>query len=180
MLAQVMDQEGWDSFCIFADVLELSLDPRFQTPGQRLGEGITEEDTIELRSILKTAFAQKTMGQWVDFLYTQPEIIWERVRGWQEVLEDDQNFANGYLTKISVPGAGETLTVGNSIALSETPGSEKGNPPELGDANEGVLSGLGFSDTEIKDIESHATKTREEMLRELLKSAALAAKPLKP
>ena len=151
-----------------------------QTPGQRLGEGISEEDTVELRGILKTAFAQKTMEQWVDFLYTQPEIIWERVRGWQEVLEDDQNFANGYLTKISVPGAGATLTVGNSIALSETPGSEKGNPPELGEANESVLSGLGFSDTEIVDIESHATKTREEMLRELLKSAALAAKPLKP
>ena len=180
MLAQVMDQEGWDSLCIFADALELSLDPRFQTPGQRLGEGITEEDTIELRGILVTAFAQKTMAQWVDFLYTQPEIIWERVRDWQEVLKDNQNFANGYLTKINVPGAGETLTVGNLIALSETPGSEKGDPPELGEANEDVLSGLGFSDTEIKNIESHATKTRESVLRELRASADLATKYQKP
>jgi crotonobetainyl-CoA:carnitine CoA-transferase CaiB-like acyl-CoA transferase len=169
MLAQVMDQEGWDSLCIFADALELSLDPRFQNPGQRLGEGITEEDTVELRSILATAFAQKPMKQWVDFLYTQPEIIWERVRDWQEVLEDDQNFANGYLTNIKVPGAGETLTVGNLIALSETPGSEKGNPPELGEANEGVLSELGFSNTEIEDIQSHATKMREEALKGFLK-----------
>ena len=180
MLAQVMDQEGWDSLCIFADALELSLDPRFQTPGQRLGEGITEEDTIELRGILVTAFAQKTMAQWVDFLYTQPEIIWERVRDWQEVLKDNQNFANGYLTKINVPGAGETLTVGNLIALSETPGSEKGDPPELGEANEDVLSGLGFSDTEIKNIESHATKTRESVLTELRASADLATKYQKP
>ena len=169
MLAQVMDQEGWDSLCIFADALELSLDPRFQNPGQRLGEGITEEDAVELRSILAKAFAQKPMKQWVDFLYTQPEIIWERVRDWQEVLEDDQNFANGYLTNIKVPGAGETLTVGNLIALSETPGSEKGNPPELGEANEGVLSELGFSNTEIEDIQSHATKMREEALKGFLK-----------
>jgi crotonobetainyl-CoA:carnitine CoA-transferase CaiB-like acyl-CoA transferase len=168
MLAQVMDQEGWDSLCIFADALELSLDPRFQNPGQRLGEGITEEDAVELRSILAKAFAQKPMKQWVDFLYTQPEIIWERVRDWQEVLEDDQNFANGYLTNIKVPGAGETLTVGNLIALSETPGSEKGNPPELGEANEEFLSELGFSNTEIEDIQSHATKRREEALKGLL------------
>jgi crotonobetainyl-CoA:carnitine CoA-transferase CaiB-like acyl-CoA transferase len=175
MLAQVMDQEGWDSLCIFADALELSLDPRFQTPGQRLGEGITEEDTVELRSILVTAFAQKTMEQWVDFLYTQPEIIWERVRDWQEVLEDDQNIANGYLTKVKVPGANETLTVGNLIKLSETPGSEKGSPPELGEANVGVLSGLGFSDTEIEKIETHATKTREEVFIQLRASADLAA-----
>ena len=61
MLAQVMDQEGWDSLCIFADALELSLDSRFQTPGQRLGEGITEEDSVELRSILAKAFAQKQL-----------------------------------------------------------------------------------------------------------------------
>ena len=42
------------------------------------------------------------------------------------------------------------------------------SPPELGEANEGVLSELGFSNTEIEDIQSHATKTREEALKGLL------------
>ena len=37
MLAQVMDQEGWDSFCIFADVLELSLGPKIPDPGPAPG-----------------------------------------------------------------------------------------------------------------------------------------------
>lgn len=171
MLAQVMDQEGWDSLCIFADVLELSLDPRFQTPGRRLGEGITEQDSVELRQVLKAAFASKTMSEWVDFLYTQPEIIWERVRNWQEVLEDEQNLANGYLTTVEVPGNDKTLTVGNVVALSETPGSEKGNPPLLGEANEEILSKLGLSDTEREEIEIHATRSREETLKELLKLA---------
>ena len=49
MLAQVMDAEAWDALAIFADAFELSLDPRFQTPGQRLGEGLTEASTAELR-----------------------------------------------------------------------------------------------------------------------------------
>jgi crotonobetainyl-CoA:carnitine CoA-transferase CaiB-like acyl-CoA transferase len=175
MLAQVMDQEGWDSLCIFADVLELSLDPRFQTPGRRLGEGITEEDSVELRSILRGAFANKTTNEWVDFLYTQPEVIWERVRTWQEVLEDEQNLANGYLTKVQVPGADETLTVGNVISLSETPGKEKGDPPVLGEANEEILAGLGISDGQRKEIEAHASNVREEILKELLAAAELAA-----
>jgi crotonobetainyl-CoA:carnitine CoA-transferase CaiB-like acyl-CoA transferase len=167
MLAQVMDQEGWDSLCIFADVLELSLDPRFQTPGRRLGEGITEEDSVELRSILKAAFARKSTQAWEDFLYTQPEIIWERVRNWQEVLVDEQNLANGYLTRVQVPGAGETLTVGNVVALSETPGREKGSPPLLGEANEEILGGLGIGEAERAEIEAHATNVREETLKEL-------------
>ncbi len=169
MLAQVMDQEGWDSLCIFADVLELSLDPRFQTPGGRLGEGITEKDSVELRKTLKAAFAGKPLSEWVDFLYTQPEIIWERVRDWQEVLVDEQNLANGYLTTVQVPGAAETLTVGNLVALSETPGSEKGNPPPLGEANEEILAKLGISGTERQTIETHATKIREETFQALLK-----------
>ena len=175
MLAQVMDQQGWDSLCIFADILELSLDPRFQTSGQRMGEGISEEDSVEVRRVLKGAFALKTTRQWVDFLYTQPEIIWERVRDWHEVLEDEQNLANDYLTSVQVPGSGETRTVGNLIRLSETPGSEKGDPPALGEANEEILTQLGIGETERREIETHATRVREETLKELRAFAELAA-----
>ncbi|MGI9326560.1 MAG: CaiB/BaiF CoA transferase family protein [Pseudomonadales bacterium] len=174
MLAQIMDQEAWDAFCIFADALELSLDPKFQTPGQRLGEGISEEDAKEARQILTAAFASKTTKDWIDFLYTQPEIIWERVRGWQEVLEDEQNLANEYLTTVEVAGLGQVQTVGNLIALSETPGSVKGNPPQLGEANAEVLGKLGFSSTELSDIETAATEVREETITALLAIAEAA------
>lgn len=168
MLAQVMDQEGWDALCIFADALELSLDARFQTPGQRLGEGISEEDSKEVRQKLKTAFASKTTKDWVEFLYTQPEIIWERVRDWHDVLSDEQNFANDYLTTVEVPGLGEVQTVGNLVALSATPGSVKGNPPQLGEANTDVLGKLGFTDLELSEIEATADKIREETIAALL------------
>jgi CoA:oxalate CoA-transferase len=175
MLAQVMDQEGWDSFCIFAGTLELSLDARFQTPGQRIGEGISEEDSVELRAVLKSAFAAKTTREWEDFLNTQPAVIWERVRAWPEVLEDEQVLANDYLTTVQVPGAEETRTVGNLIKLSETPGSEKGNPPALGEANEQILRKLGISDADRMEIESHNTSLREEIIGELQAFADLAA-----
>ncbi len=175
MLAQVMDQEGWDSFCIFADALELSLDARFQTPGRRIGEGITEEDSVELRGILKAAIAAKTTREWVDFLETQPKIIWERVRAWSEVFDDEQVLANEYLTRVEVPGYRETHTVGNLVALSETPGSVKGSPPILGEANEEVLGKLGIGETDRREIESHTTTIREDMLADLQAFADLAA-----
>lgn len=171
MLAQVMAQEAWDAFCIFGDVLEMSLDPRFQTPGQKLGEGITEQDAIEARQLLTTAFAQKTTESWTDFLYTQPEIIWERVRGWPDVLADEQNHANGYLTEVEVAGVGQVQTVGNLVKLSETPGSVKGNPPLLGEGNADVLGKLGFSSTELNEIEAAATEVREETLSALRAAA---------
>ncbi|MBT7369151.1 MAG: CoA transferase [Gammaproteobacteria bacterium] len=174
MLAQVMEQEAWDSFCIFAETWDLAIDPRFQTPGQRLGEGISEEDSVEIRSILKVAFATKTTQEWVEFFYTQPEIIWERLRSWNEVLEDEQSIANDYITTVNVNGAGNVRTVGNLVTMSETPGSVKGDPPELGEANEELLSPLGFSETELSEIESTATRVREETLAELMAYAETA------
>ncbi len=167
MIAQVMDQEAWDAFCIFADALELSLDPNFQTPGQRLGEGISEADAAAARKVLAAAFASKPTQAWVDFLYTQPEIIWERVRGWNEVFEDEQNLANGYVATVDVSGLGAVQTVGNLVALSETPGSVKGGPPTLGEGNAEVLGKLGFSSAELSAIENTATRVREDTIAAL-------------
>lgn len=168
MLAQTMDNEAWDAFCIFAGEFELAIDPRLQTPGQRLGEGHTHEDSVEIREVLTRAFARKTTGEWAEFLSTQPEIIWERVRSWRDVLEDEQNLANDYLTEVTLPGFGKTKTVGTLVQLSDTPGTPKGDPPELGEGNDDILSRLGIDEQERKAIESHATIAREEAFALLL------------
>ena len=171
VITQTMDNEAWDMFCIFAEALELALDPRFQTPGKRLGEGLSEDDSAEVRETLKVAFARKTTSEWEEFLYSQPEIIWERARSWPEVLEDPQNLENDYFTDVDIPGVGESRTVGTLVKLSETPGSPKGNPPVLGEGNERVLSELGLSADVRSIIENHATKVREETLAEIAKLA---------
>ncbi len=176
LFALAMDLEAWDSLCIFAEAFDLSIDPRFQTPGQRLGEGLTEEDSVEVRQRLTSIFESKTTKEWQEFLYTQPEIIWERVRNWSEVLDDEQNIANNYVTSVEVAGLGATRTVGNLVTLSETAGSTKGNAPELGEANSEILGSLGFSSNECLAIETHATKVREEYITALLEAVAAVSK----
>ncbi len=105
-----------------------------------------------------------------------PEIVWERARAWHEVLEDEQCIANNYLTTVQIPGLGTKKTVGNLVRLSETPGSVKGDPPELGEANNEVLGELGFSADECQSIENHATRVREEFITELMATAAEATR----
>ena len=162
LLAHTMEQDNWDAFCIFADLPELAFDPRLQTPGQRLGEGLTEADSEEFRAKLTHAFAQKTAQEWDDFLRTQPEIIWERVRDWHEVLEDEQSLVNNYITSVDVPGLGSRKTVGNLVHLSETPGSVKGDPPALGEANAELLGAAGLSEEQIDTLSRQAARVREE------------------
>ena len=171
ILAQVLEQEAWDALCIFMEAWDLAIDPRFQTQGQRLGEGISDEDTAEVRQLFEAAFMGKTVAEWKEFLNAQPEIVWETLHSWQDVLEDEQNIANDYLTTVNVPGVGETKTVGNLIALSETPGSVKGNPPELGEANTELLGELGFNDAELTEIERVTTQQQEETRATLLAMA---------
>ena len=168
MIAQTMDHEAWDAFCIFSEAFDLAIDPRFQTPGQRLGEGLTEEDSIQVRARLTEIFAAKTTQEWEDFLYTQPEIIWERARDWSEVLEDEQCVVNEYVTEVEVPGLGKRKTVGNLVTLSDTPGSAKGDPPALGEANTDVLGRLGMSQEECATIERHATQVREDTIAQII------------
>ncbi len=162
LLAASMTLESWDAFCVFADVPELVFHPKLQTPGGRLGEGLTDEESEEIREKLTTAFCKKTAMDWDDFLRTQPEIIWERVRDHREVFEDEQSLINGYFTKVNIPGLGERATVGNLVKLSETPGIEKGDPPVLGEANTDVLSSVGIDEKEIQEINSAVEAAREE------------------
>jgi crotonobetainyl-CoA:carnitine CoA-transferase CaiB-like acyl-CoA transferase len=161
MLAQTMAEGAWDAFCAFADVPELALDPRWASPGKRLGEGATDEDSSEVRDVLAGAFARKTAAEWEAFLRTQPEIIWERVRRWHEVFEDPQIEANGYVAAVDVPGVGPTRLVGNLVTLGATPGSVKGGPPLLGEGNAEVLARAGLASDEIREIEARATAVRE-------------------
>ena len=162
LLAASMTLESWDAFCVFADVPELVFHPKLQTPGGRLGEGLTDEESEEIREKLTTAFCKKTAMEWDDFLRTQPEIIWERVRDHREVFEDEQSLINGYFTKVNIPGLGERATVGNLVKLSETPGIEKGDPPVLGEANTDVLSSVGIDEKEVQEINSAVEAAREE------------------
>ena len=162
LLAASMTLESWDAFCVFADVPELVFHPKLQTPGGRLGEGLTDEESEEIREKLTTAFCKKTAMEWDDFLRTQPEIIWERVRDHREVFEDEQSLINGYFTRVNIPGLGERATVGNLVKLSETPGIEKGDPPVLGEANTDVLSSVGIDEKEIQKINSAVEAAREE------------------
>jgi len=177
MLAQTMDAEAWDAFCIFAELPELAFDPRWQTPGQRLGEGVSDADSLEIRAKLADAFAARTAEEWDAFLRTQPEIIFERVRDWHEVLEDEQNLANDYIIAVDVPHVGQVRTVGNLVTLSETPGSVKGGPPLLGEGNAELLSRAGLTLAEVETVTQQAVQAREAAFAALLGAAATAGGP---
>jgi hypothetical protein len=53
---------------------------------KRIGATGSTEGLADIRSAMKEAFRSRSTDDWVTFLYEQPEIIWERIPGHEEVL----------------------------------------------------------------------------------------------
>lgn len=170
LFAVAMSDESWFAFCDFAGLPDLAADPHWSNGGKRIGYAGDPGNVEVSRARMAEAFAKKTTAQWSAFLATQPEIIYERVRDYMDVLTDPQNAANGYIVDMDLPVIGPSKVVGNLIGLSATPGSVKGPPPALGEATAEVMGRLGFANAEIDSVVAQANAQRE-----LLRAAAAEA-----
>jgi crotonobetainyl-CoA:carnitine CoA-transferase CaiB-like acyl-CoA transferase len=160
-----MTNESWDAFCVFAELPELAIDPHWDQPAKRLGLGAETKATDELRELLCGAFRTKPASDWVAFLRSEPEIIYERVHSHAEVLRDPQALANDYLVEVDLVGVGPARLVGPLIHFSQTPVEAKGPPPSLGEHNDEILGSLGYSDEERNAIYAASAAAALEALK---------------
>jgi crotonobetainyl-CoA:carnitine CoA-transferase CaiB-like acyl-CoA transferase len=159
-----MTEPAWQSFCSFAGDPGLGTDERWNSLDKRTGGTGDPDGRIanELRPLIGRAFAGRTLDEWVSFLEREPDIVWERVREYADVLTDPQAEANGYIVEMDLPALGRRRVVGNPVRLSETPGRAKGPPPELGQHTEPVLRELGYAGAELAEILDYARRARQE------------------
>ena len=146
-----MSDESWDDFWVFAGEPDAVLDPRWSNVAKRIGARGSMDGVAEIRDRMRRAFASKTTAEWAGFLATEPEIIWERVQDYDDLLGDPQVAANGYLTGVDVPGFGTAQVVTNVVHLGDTPGAGvRRGAPLLGEHTAEVMRELAFTDDEIE------------------------------
>ncbi len=174
LFAVAMSDESWFAFCDFAGLPDLAADPHWSDGGKRIGYAGDPENVESSRTRMREAFAKKTTAEWSAFLATQPEIIYERVRDYAEVLADPQNAANDYIVDMHLPAIGPSKVVGNLLHFSATPGSVKGPPPALGEATAEVMRRLGFTPSDVDAVVERADAQRALALAAV--AAASAAK----
>ncbi len=171
MFVHARSDESWAEFWIFMDKPEVVMMEAWDTAGKRIGLAGSDDQLDEIRALLRESIGSKTMAEMEEFLSGQPEIVWERVRGYEDVLTDPQNMANGYLVDIDVPSVGTVKTIGPLVHMSDTPPLEQRLPPGLAADTADVMGELGFTDEEATSVVDHAAAVREELLANMFGSS---------
>src|SRR6185503_9024642 len=107
----------------------------------------------ELLALLDDLFATGTRNDWVAKL-RGADIVSAPINTMLEASNDPDVVANGYVTQVDHPKHKRKLKVhGTPWQFSETP-AKPGVAPELGEHNEAVLGGLGYSASEIAELKA--------------------------
>jgi crotonobetainyl-CoA:carnitine CoA-transferase CaiB-like acyl-CoA transferase len=132
----------WPELCEHIGRPDLVADERF-------ADGLARfNNHVELITVLDEAFASRTLDEWRVALQTMKG-VWAPVQRPDELVEDPQVVANGYLSRVSNNGTDYDL-VANPVQLDETP--EVLSPaPEHGQHTEEILLELGLDWEEIAE-----------------------------
>ena len=138
MLANFQADRYWESFAHALGLDNLVDDPRFRDTAAR------GENRTKLISILDETFARKSYREWESALREQGDFIFAPVQHREELEDDPQVIANGYIASVDHPVLGPVKLADHPVRYSETPHSIRSVAPELGQHTEEVLLELGY------------------------------------
>jgi crotonobetainyl-CoA:carnitine CoA-transferase CaiB-like acyl-CoA transferase len=114
---------------------------------------IKSDQNRQRRAALQKIFLTKTRDEWLSIL--RPRFFVQPIADYLEIAEDEQPWANGYLTNMPDPRDPEAPflpTVGPPVRLSRTPPSVRSAAPEFGQHTEEVLQEAGFDWDQINEL----------------------------
>jgi crotonobetainyl-CoA:carnitine CoA-transferase CaiB-like acyl-CoA transferase len=147
-LGMLQPDRYWRDLCDALGRPELGGDARFADLRARAQNA--EACVAELDAI----FATRPRDEWSAILRAhRGDFIFTRVNAVDDLPDDPQVRANGYVVEFDHPTFGPTPMLGVPVRLSETPGSVRAPAPEFGQHSETILNELlGYDWEEITEL----------------------------
>ena len=143
-LSMLQPDRYWERFCAVLEIPEAAADARFKSMLDRM------MNAGECIALLDQVFARRPRAEWLRRLAEGGDFIYSIINAVDDLPDDPQMRANGYVTAFEHPAFGPTQVVGLPVRLSDTPGSIRLPAPEFGQHTEAILTEvLGYSWEEI-------------------------------
>jgi crotonobetainyl-CoA:carnitine CoA-transferase CaiB-like acyl-CoA transferase len=136
----------WTRFCEVLGIADTVMnDPRFATNSDRLAH------RGELIALVQDILAGREADYWLEAL-REAQIPSGPINAVPETLTHPQLLERGFIVEQEHPLAGLVKSLANPIHFSETPASYRSAAPALGEHNQVILQGLGYTSQKIKEF----------------------------
>lgn len=132
-----------NSLTVLGELLEMPKLAEYDTPEF----AYTNRD--EVKPLIESKIQTNTTEHWLG-LFSTKDLWCAKVQNFDDLMTDPQVAHNELIQTIEHHKAGTVKVIGIPIKFSETPGAIRLNPPKVGEHNEEVLSGLGYSPQDIE------------------------------
>jgi crotonobetainyl-CoA:carnitine CoA-transferase CaiB-like acyl-CoA transferase len=143
-LILLQSDKHWDDFAKRLGKPELASDPRFSDSAARA------ENSEECIRIMDDAFEHQPLSHWVE-AFDGFEGVWSPFQTLDELYEDPQVIANGYLPTMTA-GNGDEIQLVASPAQFDEVAVEVTRAPEHGEHTELLLMDLGYDWDKIAEM----------------------------
>ncbi|MFP4626771.1 MAG: CaiB/BaiF CoA transferase family protein [Natronomonas sp.] len=140
------NQRLWEGFCAAIDREDLLEDPRFETNADRVTN--MDELEAEVESRLETAETE----EWTEILH-EAGIPAGPVQSVEEALSNEQTEARGTVGTIDDPERGEIPVIEHPLNFERAESGFESPPPKLGEHSREVFEAIGYSESDIEDLE---------------------------
>src|SRR5581483_591376 len=144
----VFTQEHWDELFTVLRAPKLTVDPKFATHEARMG------NDAELSKFIAERMHMHTAAEWfaeLDKAGVPCEIVSE---DFSRKLHDNETFRkNQWIVSYPHPVVGKLDQIGLLVNLSDTPGVIQGRPLIVGEHTQEIMSGLGYTEEQMKQME---------------------------
>jgi crotonobetainyl-CoA:carnitine CoA-transferase CaiB-like acyl-CoA transferase len=140
-------QQSWHDFCEALTLgEEVENNPKFNSTRSRA------DNCEELIAILDRVAATRPRDEWLSRCRAR-DLICAPVNSVQDIADDEQLAANGYIFDLDHEVLGNTKTIGFPITFSQVQQEVKAVAPELGQHTEEILLDIGYSWDDISDFQ---------------------------